>query len=150
MGRLDEASVWVSRALTVEEMDPDAGVSLGDLYAGGQRWDEAKKCYEKVIVKVSHQPSSGILLYPQEKMMTLWGIPDLPQYTEASVRRAEHPVIDSHVNAQGYVEMYCYIQSVMTAQTRLQLHLDNLFFSFLSSSSLPLFLNSFSSFLLHL
>ena len=54
MGRLDEASVWVSRALTVEEMDPDAGVSLGDLYAGGQRWDEAKKCYEKVIVKVSH------------------------------------------------------------------------------------------------
>ena len=53
VGRLDEASVWVSRALTVEEMDPDAGVSLGDLYAGGQRWDEAKKCYEKVIVKVS-------------------------------------------------------------------------------------------------
>jgi hypothetical protein len=52
VGRLDEASVWVSRALTVEEMDPDAGVSLGDLYAGGQRWDEAKKCYEKVIVKV--------------------------------------------------------------------------------------------------
>jgi tetratricopeptide (TPR) repeat protein len=52
IGRLDEASVWVSRALTVEEMDPDAGVSLGDLYAGGQRWDEAKKCYEKVIVKV--------------------------------------------------------------------------------------------------
>lgn len=45
--------MWVSRALTVEEMDPDAGVSLGDLYAGGQRWDEAKKCYEKVIVKVS-------------------------------------------------------------------------------------------------
>ena len=55
VGRLDEASVWVSRALTVEEMDPDAGVSLGDLYAGGQRWDEAKKCYEKVIVKVNQQ-----------------------------------------------------------------------------------------------
>lgn len=58
MGRLDEASVWVSRALTVEEMDPDAGVSLGDLYAGGQRWDEAKKCYEKVIVKVSESSAS--------------------------------------------------------------------------------------------
>lgn len=53
IGRLDEASVWVTRALTVEEMDPDAGVSLGDLYARGAKWDNAKKCYEKVIVKVS-------------------------------------------------------------------------------------------------
>ena len=52
MGRLDEASVWVSRALTVEEKDCDAGVCLGDLYAGGQKWEEAKKCYEKNNTKV--------------------------------------------------------------------------------------------------
>lgn len=46
----------------MEEMDPDAGVSLGDLYAGGQRWDEAKKCYEKVIVKVSYRMMSVLFL----------------------------------------------------------------------------------------
>jgi hypothetical protein len=52
VGRLDEASVWVSRALTVEEKDCDAGVCLGDLYAYGQKWEEAKRCYEKNNTKV--------------------------------------------------------------------------------------------------
>lgn len=53
VGRLDEASVWVSRALTVEEKDCDAGVCLGDLYAYGQKWEEAKRCYEKNNTKVN-------------------------------------------------------------------------------------------------
>ena len=61
-GRLDEASVWVSRALTVEESDPDAGVSLGDLYARGLKWDEAKKHYEKVVVKNRHDARTMLSL----------------------------------------------------------------------------------------
>jgi lipopolysaccharide biosynthesis regulator YciM len=54
MGKLDEASLWLSRALTVDDSNTDVGVSLGDLYARGQHWEEAKKCYEKICTKVNN------------------------------------------------------------------------------------------------
>ncbi len=52
LGKFDEASVWLSRALAIDENNSDVVICLGDLFARTNRWDEAKKCYEKVLQKV--------------------------------------------------------------------------------------------------
>lgn len=52
MGKFDDASIWLSRALRVKEGEPDATVGLGDLYARSGHWDEAKRCYEKIVNQV--------------------------------------------------------------------------------------------------
>jgi len=48
LGKLDEASVWLSRALMVKEDEPEATLCLGDLYSYSGNLDDAKRCYEKI------------------------------------------------------------------------------------------------------
>jgi tetratricopeptide (TPR) repeat protein len=62
MGRYDEASMWLSRALAVNEADPDVNVCLGDLYARNQMWDEAKKIYEKICSQKYHDTRAMLSL----------------------------------------------------------------------------------------
>jgi tetratricopeptide (TPR) repeat protein len=52
VGKYDEASVWLSRALTVDENQLDANICLGDLYNRNSLADDAKRCYEKICSKV--------------------------------------------------------------------------------------------------
>jgi tetratricopeptide (TPR) repeat protein len=53
LGKFDEASRWLSKALAVNDEQPDINISLGDLYSQGSSWEAAKRCYEKVCGKVS-------------------------------------------------------------------------------------------------
>lgn len=51
MGNFDEAEEWLQKALNVNPDEPDARVSLGDLYARRGEWDKAKKMYDEVNSK---------------------------------------------------------------------------------------------------
>ena len=51
IGNFTEAESWLQKALKVNPNEPDANVSLGDLYARRDDWDKAKKMYEKVNSK---------------------------------------------------------------------------------------------------
>jgi RNA polymerase-associated protein CTR9 len=62
MGRFEEASMWLSRALAVDDVDPDVNVCLGDLYARNQMWDEAKKIYEKICSQKYHDTRAMLSL----------------------------------------------------------------------------------------
>lgn len=54
LGKFDEASVWLSRALVVNEDEPDATLCLGDLYNRCAQLEDAKKCYDKICQKVTY------------------------------------------------------------------------------------------------
>lgn len=51
-GKFEEATVWLSRALEINDDEPDVNICLGDLFSRGGLADEAKKCYEKMCNKV--------------------------------------------------------------------------------------------------
>lgn len=62
MGNLQNASIWLSRALDIDELDPDANISLGDLHNRTGNAEQAKKCYEKVIKDNRHDPRGMLSL----------------------------------------------------------------------------------------
>jgi tetratricopeptide (TPR) repeat protein len=95
VGRLDEASMWVSRAVVVEDGDPDAGVSLGDLYARGQKWDDAKKCYEKVVQRNRHDARTMLSL-GNMYFANLTGNPD--KYIKDSYKFFHHVLLEDNKN----------------------------------------------------
>ena len=53
VGKFDEASVWLSRALLVNEEEPEATLCLGDLYSRSANLEDAKRCFDKVCGAVS-------------------------------------------------------------------------------------------------
>ena len=95
VGRIDEASMWVSRAVVVEDGDPDAGVSLGDLYARGQKWDDAKKCYEKVVQRNRHDARTMLSL-GNMYFANLAGNPD--KYLKDSYKFFHHVLLEDNKN----------------------------------------------------
>lgn len=52
-GKFDEATLWLSRALEFNDDELDVNICLGDLYSRGGFADDAKRCYEKMMSKVS-------------------------------------------------------------------------------------------------
>jgi len=65
IGNFEEAERWLLKALEVNPDEPDANVSLGDLYARRDDWDKAKKMYEKVNKKLgenNHDARTNISL----------------------------------------------------------------------------------------
>lgn len=52
LGKFDEASVWLSRALAVNEDEAEATLCLGDLYNRSSNLDDAKRCYDKICSSV--------------------------------------------------------------------------------------------------
>ena len=62
MGRFDNASMWLSRALAVDAADPDVNICLGDLYSRGVLWEDAKKCYEKICGQVQCKLCDRLLI----------------------------------------------------------------------------------------
>ena len=51
-GKFEEAAVWLSRALSVNEDEPEATLCLGDLYSRSANLDDAKRCYDKICSEV--------------------------------------------------------------------------------------------------
>jgi len=51
-GKFEEAAVWLSRALSVNEDEPEATLCLGDLYSRRANLDDAKRCYDKICSEV--------------------------------------------------------------------------------------------------
>ena len=62
MGNIQNASIWLSRALDIDDLDPDANISLGDLHNRTGNAEQAKKCYEKVIKDNKHDPRGMLSL----------------------------------------------------------------------------------------
>lgn len=56
MGKLDDASIWLSKALTVNQQEAEATICLGDLYARSDKLEDAKKCYSKICNEVVCRP----------------------------------------------------------------------------------------------
>lgn len=52
MGKLEEASMWLSRALEVNDSTSDATLCLGDLHQRSAQLEDAKKCYDKICQQV--------------------------------------------------------------------------------------------------
>jgi len=52
MGKLEEASMWLSRALAVNDSASDATLCLGDLHQRSAQFEDAKKCYDKICQQV--------------------------------------------------------------------------------------------------
>lgn len=52
MGKLEEASMWLSRALEVSDSASDATLCLGDLHQRSAQLEDAKKCYDKICQQV--------------------------------------------------------------------------------------------------
>ena len=59
MALYGESAVWLSRALDVQGDESDANICLGDLYALTLNWEDAKRCYEKVITATGGKGSGG-------------------------------------------------------------------------------------------
>ncbi len=52
IGKFDDASVWLTRALEVNDEQPDATICLGDLYYRKDHLVDARKCYDKICSSV--------------------------------------------------------------------------------------------------
>lgn len=62
MGNFTEATLWLSKALSVDEHEPDVNISVGDLYNRSVLLEDAKKSYEKVCSKNRHDARAMISL----------------------------------------------------------------------------------------
>lgn len=51
-GKFDEATLWLSKALSIDESNPNALCCQGDLLVARKRFDDAKKSFEKVLTVV--------------------------------------------------------------------------------------------------
>ena len=60
VGKFDEASLWLSRALKVDDQELEATLCLGDLYNRSANLEDAKKCYDKICSVVSYLKSSKL------------------------------------------------------------------------------------------
>lgn len=52
IGKFDDATVWLTRALEVSQEQPDATICLGDLYYRNKHTADAKRCYDRVCASV--------------------------------------------------------------------------------------------------
>lgn len=57
VGKFDDASAWISKAFAVDEGYSDTVILQGDLFIRNGQLDEAKRCYEKIVQKVSSEVS---------------------------------------------------------------------------------------------
>lgn len=62
MGRYEEAIQWLSRALKINDADPDVNICLGDLYVRNCLWEDAKRCYEKICSQAHHDARAMLSL----------------------------------------------------------------------------------------
>lgn len=64
LGKFDEATVWLSRALAVKDDEAEATLCLGDLYSRSGNLEEAKKCYDKICSAVGASSKPVYLAAP--------------------------------------------------------------------------------------
>ena len=60
MGKYTEALLWLTKALSVDNDEPDVNISVADLYQRSMLLDDAKKSYEKVCSKNRHDARVSI------------------------------------------------------------------------------------------
>jgi lipopolysaccharide biosynthesis regulator YciM len=63
VGKMDEASQWLLRALQVNSDEAEANLCLGDLYNRSGSLDDAKRCYDKICGAVRNPNFIFLLIW---------------------------------------------------------------------------------------